>query len=340
MKHNINSIKQCLLCSREFNRLSSHIERTHSVSYEQYLIDNVYGGKRPLCACACEQETPFTKSQGQGFKQYIHGHHLRGKRRSDETKRKIGKTNSINMIQYFVDHPGMRSVKSEQLRSGVTPESEAKRAVSLKAAWKDDDGRKMQLSQQSKERWSSGKMDDMGAKSSLTQKSNLASGKTVRTEEWRNKISETITKKYLSGGFQWSRGEYVSTKDGKIRHYRSSWERRHMELLDLDENVLSYDYEPFCIDYVWQGKGHRYLPDFVVRYSDGRIEMHEVGVKTLKQLERARAKQAAAEEYCARHGWKFRIISEDDLFPFEDFSARHLARSICEVKNDELQAVS
>lgn len=136
----------------------------------------------------------------------------------------------------------------------------------------------------------------------------------VVTKEMRKKIgaknSVNVTNKYLSGGFQWSRGHYRSIKTGKDCYYRSSWELRHMQNLDQDETVAWWDYEPRSFEYQWNGGTHRYIPDFIVRYKNGSRELQEIGVKKMKEsIERNIAKREAAMKWCSNNNVCYRIIS-------------------------------
>jgi len=67
----------------------------------------------------------------------------------------------------------------------------------------------------------------------------------------------------------------------------------------MDEDVLisSYESEPWSLEYLWEGKVHRYVPDFLVHFVDGRKELREIGVKILKESERNQ------EKFVAAKGW-------------------------------------
>lgn len=129
------------------------------------------------------------------------------------------------------------------------------------------------------------------------------------SERWRRQISETIARMYVEGGFQWSRGEYTSTRSGETYYYRSAWELQRMMELDADPNVLEWDYEPFSIPYRLGDLRHRYVPDFIVRERDtGLTWLEEVGPKAVKESVAINvAKRAAADGYCAARGYSFRL---------------------------------
>lgn len=120
--------------------------------------------------------------------------------------------------------------------------------------------------------------------------------------------------------------------------FRSLWERRVMKYLDENSAVIAWNSEEVVIPYIGpDGKRHRYYVDFYVEYKhrDGRIEKMLLEVKPKAQTippklpkngrktsrfylsERTyiknSAKWKAAEEYCEQNGWKFKILTEDDL---------------------------
>lgn len=119
--------------------------------------------------------------------------------------------------------------------------------------------------------------------------------------------------------------------------YRSSWELKFMNYLDLHQDVLKWSSEEFFIPYLSPIDGyiHRYYPDFKVKRkgADGKIETIVIEVKPEKQTKEPpvqqrktrkyitevytwginQAKWKAAEEYCADRAWRFQVMTEKDL---------------------------
>jgi len=119
--------------------------------------------------------------------------------------------------------------------------------------------------------------------------------------------------------------------------YRSLWELKVMKYLDGNNNILEWSSEELAIPYVCptDNRWHRYFPDFTVkaRKPDGSIQTMILEVKPKAQTiepkvqsKRTRkyltevmtwgknqSKWAAAQEYCADRGWKFQLITEDNL---------------------------
>ena len=118
---------------------------------------------------------------------------------------------------------------------------------------------------------------------------------------------------------------------------RSSWERKFARYCDLNENVLEWQSEEFCIPYrsPIDNRVHRYFPDFFIKYRDsnGKIKSSLIEVKPLKQTTpppkpkrqtkgyihevyeyaKNQAKWKAAEEFCKDRMWEFRVLTEEDL---------------------------
>lgn len=64
-------------------------------------------------------------------------------------------------------------------------------------------------------------------------------------------------------------GKFPSLKLGKTVWFESQIERDFIYLLEFDGDVLFYQEQPETINYVRDGKGHSYTPDFLVRRRGG-----------------------------------------------------------------------
>lgn len=110
-------------------------------------------------------------------------------------------------------------------------------------------------------------------------------------------------KKYLTA-------EIDSEKGGRFTT-RSSYETRYAAALDADPTVLSYAYESIAIKYRYKNRNRNYIPDFVVTFTDGSQQIHEVKPQRMLKKTQNRAKFAAAR----RGELPFVLITEDDLPP-------------------------
>lgn len=123
--------------------------------------------------------------------------------------------------------------------------------------------------------------------------------------------------------------------------YRSLLERRFMVFCDTNSSVLQWNYENVIIPYICETdrRPHRYFVDFYlkIKKKDGTIEECLVEIKpksetsppAIPQRKNRRyitealtyvknmSKWQAAENFCVKRGWKFKIITEKDLLNWE-----------------------
>jgi hypothetical protein len=89
-----------------------------------------------------------------------------------------------------------------------------------------------------------------------------------------------------------------------------------MEFLDSTGDVGTWSYESFSIEYISNkrtGKVRRYIPDFRVEYTDGRVEIIEIKPKRKLMKPTIQKKILAAQDWCSSHGVTFRILTEIEL---------------------------
>lgn len=128
--------------------------------------------------------------------------------------------------------------------------------------------------------------------------------------------------------------------DASMIVYRSSLEFAVMRRFDTTESVIAWASEPLVIP--WSdstGRARRYIPDFMikVRGADGSVDTVLVEVKPRSQsplhvksvsgkkrsrrslveqamaLDSNRRKWEAAERVCASRGWKFKVLTEQEI---------------------------
>lgn len=118
---------------------------------------------------------------------------------------------------------------------------------------------------------------------------------------------------------------------------RSNWERKVCKFLDLNENVLSWSSEELSIPYFSpiDKKWHKYFPDFIceLQTKNKNTEKIIIEVKPEKQTKQPNpsknkkkylnemktftintCKWTAADSFCKKNGWKFKILTEKELF--------------------------
>jgi hypothetical protein len=122
-------------------------------------------------------------------------------------------------------------------------------------------------------------------------------------------------------------------------NFRSSWEVSFARWLDYNENVTAWSNEKHAIPYYdpMQMKNRRYFPDFYakIKNKNNKIIEYIIEIKPKKETRPPRktkaqskrtklyqestyitnsAKFEAAEKYCKKMGYIFKIVSEDKLF--------------------------
>lgn len=115
--------------------------------------------------------------------------------------------------------------------------------------------------------------------------------------------------------------------------WRSLWERRVMEYLDSNDSIIEWSSEEIVIPYLSpiDNRYHRYFPDFFVKTEVGtfilEVKPHSQSImpqtkqrpskKYLNEVMTYGVNQAkwnAANKYCLDRGWKFKVITEKELF--------------------------
>lgn len=157
---------------------------------------------------------------------------------------------------------------------------------------------------------------------------------------------------YLTGYYELKNPhKYLGTSKP---YYKSSYECRMMYWCDVNSNVIEWNYEPFPIEYSfdvpiespdWMKnlvdfQTHRYYIDFYAKIleTNGNIQKYMIEIKPSNQTEMPKEpkrktkkslkkffsamqeyiknsnKWAAAEEFCQKKGFKFLVLTEQNLF--------------------------
>jgi hypothetical protein len=128
------------------------------------------------------------------------------------------------------------------------------------------------------------------------------------------RVSTTAQKAFEDGKIKPHHGigQDMDTKKGGKFRTRSSYETRYAEILEDDSEVIRFKYEPFAIEYEFEGVKRFYTPDFLVTY-DNRDELVEVKPERMVEYGRNPIKIETAKEYCNKHDLFFKVITEEDL---------------------------
>lgn len=132
----------------------------------------------------------------------------------------------------------------------------------------------------------------------------------------RDRLRQIITDKIISGELKpykhFVSGHHDSKKAGCV-FYRSSYELKYFKMLDADCEVVSYEVEPFAIEYTLYGLVHSYVPDVLVYYANGTVRLVEIKPSRLVSTDKNQAKIAAAQAHCDGRQIEFAVVTEDDL---------------------------
>lgn len=130
--------------------------------------------------------------------------------------------------------------------------------------------------------------------------------------------------------------KYVGTKSPR---YLSSYEYHFFRFLDRHPNIIKWASETVVVKYYnpVKERNARYIVDVYIKYrdKDGSIKEELVEVKPLAHLQKPKktknkkkttfdsemqtyiqniSKWSAAKKYATERGWKFRIITEKNIF--------------------------
>ena len=161
---------------------------------------------------------------------------------------------------------------------------------------------------------------------------------------WNNLMGQRKHGGYYQGEFEPKFPEKCLNirRNGKKPFGRSSWEFRVFNWLDLNENVIEWGSEVVKIPYIFDidQKLHNYFPDIIARIKDkdGIPHTYLLEIKPEKQttppkVPQRKTKKAmknydyaryhyimnknkwrSARQYCEGKEWKFRLVTEKNLF--------------------------
>ena len=108
-------------------------------------------------------------------------------------------------------------------------------------------------------------------------------------------------------------GYFTSKKNNKALYFRSNFECEFYKILEKKTDVVRYNAECLEIEYYFNGTVHRYIPDILVEYTNGKKQVWEIKPKNQTKLPRNLAKWQAANEYCRKRNWEFMVLTEKGL---------------------------
>jgi len=123
---------------------------------------------------------------------------------------------------------------------------------------------------------------------------------------------------FLNQGCSYSqcmKGVLYTSKGGLVK-YDSGWELAFVEIIESANIVRRFKKAPFPIWYLFEGKKHRYYPDFLLEFHDGRKFLVEIKGRT---DEKTPFKHMAALRYCEEHDYEWAVIQEKPVEPLSGY---------------------
>jgi hypothetical protein len=125
------------------------------------------------------------------------------------------------------------------------------------------------------------------------------------------------------------RAFHPSAKTGKLVQLESALERDFCCLIEFDLAISSYVEQPVAVEYRLTERRHKYTPDFLIRYLDGRpAVLAEIKYRADLRANWAeyKPKFRAAKQYAATKGWVFRLYTEAEIQTLYLNNAKFLLR--------------
>lgn len=108
-------------------------------------------------------------------------------------------------------------------------------------------------------------------------------------------------------------GSFYSKKNNKQLHFRSGMECEFYKILEKRRDVVRYSAECLEIEYNFQGRTRRYIPDILVEFTNGKKQLWEIKPKNQTKLPKNLAKWEAANNYCQKRNIEFIVLTERGL---------------------------
>ena len=117
------------------------------------------------------------------------------------------------------------------------------------------------------------------------------------------------------------RGSVPSRKLGRMVSYKSLLARDYIYLFEHHPRVQSYQEQPCTITYQFEGKQHRYTPDFLVSWHGRKPSIVVCKSETYINDPEHIPQWTAAQQWCEHHQHDFFLYTEKTLHPYKTFLA-------------------
>lgn len=134
----------------------------------------------------------------------------------------------------------------------------------------------------------------------------------------QGKVKVYFNKSKPNGKGTYYTGKFTSKKSQGVYTYRSSYELRHFLNLEADPSVESFHSEIMEVPYKdSKNKDRVYIPDLIVVYANGNIEIHEIKPKAMLQDIDVQKKAQACRAFANKtfeQKVRYKFITECELF--------------------------
>lgn len=140
--------------------------------------------------------------------------------------------------------------------------------------------------------------------------------KETKQKMCQSQANRIIQNNGVNSGLKGSvKGKYFSQKNQCDIHYDSSYELLAYQILEQLSEIKSYSRCKFSIDYYQtDGSLHKYIPDILVTYINGKQEIIEVKPENMLYEGVNQIKILALENYCKYNNFSWSVWTEKLLF--------------------------
>jgi hypothetical protein len=135
-------------------------------------------------------------------------------------------------------------------------------------------------------------------------------------------------------------GFYNSRKAGRALPYEGMNELALLKHCEVDTSVIDYRSQPFRFEFVIEGAKRIYIADCVRLLDDGTVEVIEAKGRLRQLLAPDYAEKLdAVRDACVKLGWRFRVLSQKQLFePHQVYANVDRIQSRRMVRFDQIDA--
>lgn len=148
-------------------------------------------------------------------------------------------------------------------------------------------------------------------KNNIVEKINKSKSQSIKwnSEVRKNMLMEwSLSNSDKIGPKMYKKGKYTSSKTGLEEYYQSGMEHRYMKLFDEDATIKNWTKKHnIVINYLYEEKIHKYIPDFLVEYNNNTTELVELKGRIYNQ-DIIDAKVTASIEYCNKNNLQYKIL--------------------------------